>query len=46
MEKLGIDYEHVVIDNNSGDNTQKYIRDIAKTDKKFKAILNLKNWSY
>ena len=46
MEKLGIDYEHVVIDNNSNDNTQKYIRDIAKTDKKFKAILNLKNFGH
>lgn len=46
MEKLEIDYEHVVIDNNSNDNTQKYIRDIAKTDKKFKAILNLKNFGH
>lgn len=46
MEKLGIDYEHVVIDNNSTDNTQKYIRDIAKTDKNFKAIFNLKNFGH
>jgi glycosyltransferase involved in cell wall biosynthesis len=44
MSKLDLEYEHVVIDNASTDNTVKYIREIAQSDTKFKAILNNKNY--
>ena len=44
MSNLNLQYEHVVIDNSSTDNTIKYIREIAQIDKNFKAILNNRNY--
>ncbi len=46
MLNLKFDYEHVVIDNASTDNTQKIIREIASIDKNFKAILNQRNYGH
>lgn len=46
MKKLDIDYEHIIIDNNSTDQTQSIIRQICKKDKKIKAIFNLKNFGH
>ena len=40
------DFEIIVIDNNSSDNTQKKLRVIAKKDKNFKVILNEKNFGH
>ena len=44
MSNLNLEYEHVVIDNSSTDNTIKYIREIANIDKNFKAIINNRNY--
>ena len=44
MSNLNLNYEHVVIDNSSTDNTIKYIREIAQIDKNFKAIINNRNY--
>jgi glycosyltransferase involved in cell wall biosynthesis len=44
MSNLNLEYEHVVIDNSSTDNTIKYIKEIAQTDKNFKAIINNRNY--
>ena len=44
MSNLNLEYEHVVIDNSSTDNTIKYIREIAHIDKNFKAIINNRNY--
>lgn len=38
------DYEILIIDNNSTDNTQSLIRDLCKGNKKIKAIFNEKNF--
>jgi len=38
------DYEHVIIDNNSKDKTQKILKDIAKINKNIKIILNNRNF--
>lgn len=38
------DYELVFIDNDSKDNTRKYLREICATNKKIKAIFNAKNF--
>jgi glycosyltransferase involved in cell wall biosynthesis len=46
MTKLNFDYEHIVIDNASDDNTQNIIRLICKDDKKVKAIFNEKNFGH
>jgi glycosyltransferase involved in cell wall biosynthesis len=46
MEKLNIDYEHIIIDNNSTDQTQNIIRQICKKDKKVKAIFNSRNFGH
>jgi glycosyltransferase involved in cell wall biosynthesis len=46
MKKLDIDYEHIIIDNNSTDQTQNKIRQICKKDKKVKAILNSRNFGH
>lgn len=46
MKKLNIDYEHIIIDNNSTDQTQNIIRQICKKDKKVKAIFNSRNFGH
>lgn len=46
MKKLNIDYEHIVIDNNSTDQTQNIIRQICKKDKRVKAIFNSRNFGH
>ena len=46
MEKLNIVYEHIIIDNNSTDQTQNIIRQICKKDKKVKAIFNSRNFGH
>lgn len=40
------DYEHIIIDNSSTDNTIKIIKEIAKLDKKVKIIINSKNFGH
>ena len=46
MKKLDVDYEHIIIDNNSTDQTQNIIRQICKKDKKVKAIFNSRNFGH
>ena len=46
MDKLNIDYEHIVIDNASTDKTIDIIKEICKTDKKVKVIINAKNYGH
>jgi glycosyltransferase involved in cell wall biosynthesis len=46
MKKLDMDYEHIIIDNNSTDQTQNKIRQICKKDKKVKAIFNSRNFGH
>ena len=38
------DYEHIICDNNSNEKTLSVLREITKTDKKVKVILNSKNY--
>lgn len=44
--KNGIEYEHLVIDNNSNDGTIEILKDISKQDKNFKVIINNKNYGH
>ncbi|MFL2890005.1 MAG: glycosyltransferase family 2 protein [Pelagibacteraceae bacterium] len=44
MEKSEYNYEHIVIDNNSTDNTVKILRKLALTNKNLKIILNSRNF--
>jgi glycosyltransferase involved in cell wall biosynthesis len=46
MKNLDIDYEHIIIDNNSTDQTQNIVRQICKKDKKVKAIFNSRNFGH
>ena len=46
MEKLNIDYEHIVIDNCSTDKTIPILKEICFKDKKVKAIINAKNFGH
>jgi glycosyltransferase involved in cell wall biosynthesis len=46
IKKLDIDYEHIIIDNNSTDNTQSIIRQICKKNQKIKAIFNTRNFGH
>ena len=46
MQKLHIDYEHIIIDNNSTDQTQNIIRKICKKNKNVKAIFNSRNYGH
>ena len=44
--KLDCEYEHMVIDNNSNDGTIEVLKEIASKDKKFKVIINSKNYGH
>jgi glycosyltransferase involved in cell wall biosynthesis len=46
MEKLNIEYEHIVIDNCSTDKTIPILKEICFKDKKVKAIINAKNFGH
>jgi len=46
FEKLNYDYEHIIIDNSSTDNTINKLREIAAKDKKVKVIINQKNYGH
>jgi len=46
MQKLSYDYEHIIIDNASTDNTQEIIKKLCVNDKKIKAIFNTKNFGH
>ena len=43
---LNYDYEHVVIDNNSSDNTISIIKKLCQNDKNLKLIVNNKNYGH
>jgi glycosyltransferase involved in cell wall biosynthesis len=46
MNNSDFDYEHIIIDNASTDNTQEVIRKLCLEDKKIKAIFNNKNFGH
>ena len=46
MTKFEYDYEHIIIDNCSSDNTVQIIKKIANEDKKVKIILNSRNFGH
>ena len=46
FKSLNYKYEHLVIDNNSSDNTISKLREIAKDDKNLKVIINAKNYGH
>jgi glycosyltransferase involved in cell wall biosynthesis len=46
MQNLDYDYEHIIIDNASTDNTQSIIRELCLNSKKVKAILNTRNFGH
>ena len=44
--KSKYDYEHIVIDNKSTDNTISILKKIAKEYKNLNVIINNRNWSF
>ena len=46
FSELDCDYEHLIIDNSSTDGTIEKIRNMAKSDKKLKIIINTKNFGH
>jgi len=44
--ELDCEYEHMVIDNNSNDGTIEILKEIASKDKKFKVIINSRNYGH
>jgi len=46
MKNTSYDYEHIIIDNASTDNTQNLIRKICSENKSVKAIFNAKNFGH
>jgi len=46
MEKLNINYEHIVIDNSSTDKTINILREICSKDKNVKVIINARNYGH
>lgn len=46
MENTNYDYEHIIIDNASNDNTQNLIRKICSENKFVKAIFNTRNFGH
>ena len=46
MNKLNIEYEHIVIDNFSTDKTVSILKEICLKDKNLKVIINSKNYGH
>jgi len=46
LEKINCEYEHIIIDNASTDNTIKILKEICSKDKKIKVIINSKNYGH
>ena len=46
MDNSNFDYEHIIIDNASTDNTQEVIRKLCLENKKIKAIFNNRNFGH
>lgn len=46
MDKLPYNYEHILIDNCSTDNTVAFLRNIARDDKNVKIIVNSRNFGH
>tara|TARA_A100001011_G_scaffold10551_1_gene11646 strand:- start:975 stop:1904 length:930 start_codon:yes stop_codon:yes gene_type:complete len=46
MSKLDYDYEHIIIDNHSNDQTISILKKIAEKDKKLKIIINTRNFGH
>jgi len=46
MSKLDYDYEHIIIDNHSNDQTISILKKIAEKDKKLKVIINTRNFGH
>ena len=46
FEKLNLEYEHIIIDNASTDNTIKILQEVCLKDKKVKVIVNSKNYGH
>ncbi len=46
LKKTNYDYEHIIIDNSSTDNTINILKDLAKQDKKLKLIINSRNFGH
>ena len=46
FKEINCEYEHIIIDNNSSDGTINKIKDLAKSDKNLKVIINSKNYGH
>ena len=46
LKKTDYEYEHIIIDNSSTDNTTEILRDLAKKDKNIKVIINSRNFGH
>ncbi len=46
ISKTNYDYEHIVIDNSSTDNTIKILKELSKKSKNLKVIINKKNFGH
>lgn len=44
FDKLNLKYEHIIIDNNSGDKTAEIVKDVIKKNSSVKLIVNNKNY--
>lgn len=46
ISKIGCEYEHIIIDNSSTDNTVNILRKLAKENKNLKIIINSRNFGH